>query len=310
MDKTPAVQLSFQLRTSTNVRSVHLLGSWDNYKRQLPLSVVKDASAKPGSWKGTFRFQGSQALKLGSRYWYYYIVDGYHVSHDPAKEFVTEKTTGQKLNILDVPSAPSKTPKPVSKPGLSVQTQNLSSTRHSRAIVEGRSLSPGRIQCPRPQKPYASRQLREADYEVSPVDDLGERFAASRISERSRNYNSSPSDLSDYSSSGPEFSESSAPSSAVSSSSRSKALPSCRCGRYGVTRDGRRVLLDCGGSKCSNYSDTSSDCTSSSDSESEEERLRERRRLQAVVRKGTGRPAPTVRNSSRSRKPIVLERRP
>src|SRR5690349_10951329 len=107
---SPAVQLSFTLRTSPNVRTVHLLGSWDNYSKQLPLSSVsptKDPSAKPGSWRGTFRFQGTHALKLGQRYWYYYIVDGYHVSHDPAKEFVTEPTTGRKLNILDVPGGKS-----------------------------------------------------------------------------------------------------------------------------------------------------------------------------------------------------------
>lgn len=62
-----AIQLSFNLRTSTNVKTVHLLGSWDGYKGQLPLS--KDSS-KRGNWKGTFRFQGS-TLQLGQRYWYY-----------------------------------------------------------------------------------------------------------------------------------------------------------------------------------------------------------------------------------------------
>lgn len=62
-----AVQLNFSLRTSSHCKTVHLLGSWDNYQGQLPLS--KDPS-KSGAWKGTFRFQGS-TLKQGSRYWYY-----------------------------------------------------------------------------------------------------------------------------------------------------------------------------------------------------------------------------------------------
>jgi hypothetical protein len=62
-----AVQLKFCLRTSSNVKTVHLLGSWDNYSRQIPLS--RDDS-KPGSWVGKFRFQTSM-LKLGGRYWYY-----------------------------------------------------------------------------------------------------------------------------------------------------------------------------------------------------------------------------------------------
>lgn len=293
MDKSPAVQLSFSLRTSSHVRSVHLLGSWDNYQRQLPLSIVKDGSAKPGSWKGTFRFQGSQALKLGSRYWYYYIVDGYHVAHDPAKEHVTEKTTGRKLNILDVPGGASKTSKPVSRSGLSVQTQNLPSTRrYSREVVQGRSLSPSRIMCPRPQKPHASRQIREADYEVSPIDDLEERFAASRLSDRARSYLSSPSDLSD-SSSGPEFSD---PGSAVSSGS---ARSECRCGRYGVTRDGRRVKLDCGGKRCG-YDGSSSDC---SDSESEDERLQTRRRVQASMKV-------SAKHTQTRPRPLIVERRP
>lgn len=62
-----ATQLSFTLRTSANVKTAHLLGSWDNYSGQLPLS--KDTS-KAGGWRGTFRFSSS-ILKPGQRYWYY-----------------------------------------------------------------------------------------------------------------------------------------------------------------------------------------------------------------------------------------------
>lgn len=62
-----ATQLSFTLRTSANVKTAHLLGSWDNYSGQLPLS--KDTS-KAGGWRGTFRFSSSM-LKPGQRYWYY-----------------------------------------------------------------------------------------------------------------------------------------------------------------------------------------------------------------------------------------------
>jgi len=273
----PTVQLTFTLRTSPNVRTVHLLGSWDNYKSQLPLSAVKDASAKPGSWKGTFRFQGSHSLKLGSRYWYYYIVDGYHVSHDPAKEYTTEKTTGRKLNILDVPGG--KTSSSSDKPSRpSVQTRDLpSSKRHSRDVPQGRALSPSKIAHPKPSKPYESRHLREADYETSPVDELEDRFASTRISDRhGAKYGSSPSELSDdSSSSGTAFSRSS-PSSLSSLSDRS-----CRCERYGVTRGGQRVKLDCGGKKCG-YSGSSSECSSeSSDSEEERYRAKEQARRKA-----------------------------
>jgi len=268
---TPAVQLSFTLRTSPNVRTVHLLGSWDTYKSQLPLSLVKDA--KEGTWRGTFRFQGSNALKLGSRYWYYYIVDGYHVSHDPSKEFTTEKTTGRKLNILDVPGSKPSTDRAEAVRRPTVQTSTTS--RHSREIPVGRALSPSKIAHPKPTKAYASRGIREADYERSPIDrdeeddDLADRLASTRISDRSYDrhaaYASSPSELSD-SSSGPSFSGGSSPSSMSSISNGS-----CKCERFGITRSGQRVKLDCGGARCG-YN--SSDCSSSdqdSESESEEE---------------------------------------
>jgi len=297
----PTVQLSFTLRTSPNVRTVHLLGSWDNYKSQLPLAAVKDSSAKPGSWKGTFRFQGSHALKLGSRYWYYYIVDGYHVSHDPAKEFTTEKTTGLKLNILDVPGG-----KGGDKPSRpAVKTSELSS-RHSREIPQGRALSPGKIAHPKPSKPYASRQLREADYDQSPVDDIEERFPGMRISDRhgSGKYSSSPSELSDDStSSGTAFSRSS-PSSLSSASDQS-----CRCERYGVTRSGQRVKLDCGGRRCG-YSGSSSECSSdATDSDSsEDERERRYRAQKEAARKQA--PAGRHDDGKRHAPAHVVERKP
>jgi len=60
-----STQLSFTLSTSDKVKSVHLLGSWDNYKQQVPLS-----ESRAGKWKGTFKFP-STMVKSGSRYWYY-----------------------------------------------------------------------------------------------------------------------------------------------------------------------------------------------------------------------------------------------
>jgi len=292
---SPAVQLSFSLRTSPNVRTVHLLGSWDGYKSQLPLSLIKDPSAKPGSWKGTFRFQGSNALKLGSRYWYYYIVDGYHVSHDPAKEFVTEKTTGRKLNIIDVPGGDKKDSKP--------QPPAANTNRHSRDIPQGRALSPGKIMHPKPSKPYASRQLREADYETSPVDALEERFASYRIS--SDHGSSSPSELSDdSSSSGTAFSRSS-PSSLSSVSDHS-----CRCERYGVTKSGQRVKLDCGGKRCGAWSSSSSECDSASSEDSSEDEREYRARMKREMDRKAAAGRGEVRDShGERRKVVVMEKR-
>jgi len=245
-----AIQLNFSLRTSTNVKTVHLLGSWDNYNGQLPLS--KDA-AKAGAWKGTFRFQGSM-LTAGQRYWYYYIIDGYHVSHDPAAEFTVEPTTGRKLNILDIPR------------GSAAPSHNK---RNSANIPVGRALSPSRIQHPKPSKPYASRQIREADFAAPTVDELAARFADADLSDddsevscpsisSSRSSNSSPSSVSSVSDSGSQ----------------------CSCQRYGITRKGDRVKIDCGGSICGN-SDSDSCC---SDSEEEYVPPTSSRRHGVVVR--------------------------
>jgi hypothetical protein len=262
----PAVQLSFTLRTSANVKTVHLVGSWDGYKNQLPLSIARDA--KPGSWKGTFRFQGSHALKLGSRYWYYYIVDGYYVSHDPAKDYTTEPTTGRKLNVLDVPGGAKKSS------SMTASARAPTSHRHSREIPQGRALSPGKIQHPRPSKPYASRQLREADYSTSPVctDDLAERFAGTRISDRGYDHPSSPASTFS-SSSGSTFSDSGSGKSSPRSLSSVSSV--CTCERYGITRSGQRVRLDCGGSRCGYSSGSASECSESS-SESEVEYIKNR----------------------------------
>lgn len=257
-----AIQLNFSLRTSSNAKTVHLLGSWDNYLGQLPLSK----SGKPGSWKGTFRFQGA-TLTLGQRYWYYYIVDGYHVSHDPAVDFTVEPTTGRKLNIIDIPSA---TPR----------TANAKSTRRSSIeIPKGRPLSPSRIEHPKPSKPYASRHLREADFSTLPtVDEIASRFAEADLSDSDSDMSSCPSALSSRSGN----------SSPSSVSSLSDTASNCSCQRYGITRKGDRVKLDCGGTRCGNVQFDSEEDSCSSESDSDEEyrsAARSTRRQGIIVRR-------------------------
>lgn len=256
-----AIQLNFTLRTSTNCKTVHLLGSWDNYNGQLPLS--KD-STKAGGWKGTFRFQGT-TLKQGQRYWYYYIIDGYHVSHDPARESVTEPTTGRKLNVLDIPSA---------KSGEAPATK---SSRHSRRIstttvAKGRSLSPSQIQSPKPTKPHETRQITAEQFTQPTVEMLSAKFAAAQISDSEDSDSDSDSDAS---SNVPSLSSRSSNSSTPSSVSSSSSC--CTCERYGITRAGTRVKLDCGGSRCG-YSD-GSECSS----ESEDDHIARTTRRQGVV---------------------------
>jgi len=241
-----AIQLNFTLRTSANCKTVHLLGSWDNYSGQLPLS--KD-SKKSGGWVGSFKFQGA-TLKQGQRYWYYYIIDGYHVSHDPAREFTTEPTTGRKLNILDIPAKKS-----------SSTTTSSKSSRDSRristaSIPKGRSLSPERIAAPRPQRPHETRQVINTQYDKATLEALTSRLANQSISDDSDSDSFIDSDNeSDVPSLTSRSSNSSSPSSVSSSSS------CCTCERYGITRTGDRVKLDCGGARCG-FSDESDECSS------------------------------------------------
>lgn len=275
-----AVQLSFSLRTSSGVKTVHLLGSWDNYSGQLPLSKDK-TSSKSGAWKGTFRFQGT-TLQPGQRYWYYYIIDGYHVSHDPGQSSTTEPTTGRTLNILDVPQESHKSSKTSSsskhssdkrssKHHSSRDKHSSTSRRESRRdslslsvdIPKGRPLSVSQIQSPKPVTPHATKYILEADYGAPTVEELTSRFSTTTIDEYGYDLAASPP--SSVGSSLSSRSDSDSPSSASSisdySSPRSEA-GGCTCERYGITRGGDRIKLDCGGSRCG-YSDDSSSCCSS-----------------------------------------------
>jgi len=261
-----AIQLNFTLRTSANCKTVHLLGSWDNYSGQLPLS--KDA-AKAGGWKGTFRFQGA-TLKQGQRYWYYYIIDGYHVSHDPARESVTEPTTGRKLNVLDIPTAKGTTAAVPSAKAARAERRVSSST-----VPKGRSLSPSQIQCPKPKRPTETSQIRGHKLDAT-VEQLSRKFAAADISDESSEEEDSDSDDSDAESDVPSLS-SSRSSNSSTPSSISSTSSCCTCERYGITRAGNRVKLDCGGSRCG--SSSGSECSS----DSEEEMVAKSARRQGVV---------------------------
>jgi len=252
-----AIQLNFTLRTSSNCKTVHLLGSWDNYAGQLPLS--KDAK-KSGGWMGAFKFQGS-TLKQGQRYWYYYILDGYHVSHDPAKDHTTEPTTGRKLNILDIPGK-TKSSSSASKESSSRASSNRNSRRISTAsIPKGRSLSPSKIIAPKPERPHQTRQVIATQYDKAALDALTTKFSRHAISPASSD--SSLSDDDSYIDSDNESvpSLTSRSTNSSSPSSVSSGSSCCTCERYGITRSGDRVKLDCGGARCG-YSDDSSDCSS------------------------------------------------
>jgi hypothetical protein len=253
-----ALQLQFTLRTSPNVKTVHLLGSWDNYNGQLPLS---SDNSVPGGWKGTFRFQGTTLIQ-GQRYWYYYIIDGYHVSHDPAQISTREPTTGRALNILDVPMVGS------SGGIISLPKPSQEARRLSVNIPKGRPISPSNIRHPKPVKPNQTRHITEADYSPQTVEALTSRFSTTTIGSEVEYLSSSPP--SSVGSSLSSRSGSTSPSSASSlsdySSGSGRGRGYCTCERYGITRRGDRVKLDCGGTRCAYSSDgESSSCCSDED---------------------------------------------
>ncbi|KAL7929629.1 hypothetical protein V8C35DRAFT_314822 [Trichoderma chlorosporum] len=257
-----AIQLSFSLRVSSGVKAVHLLGSWDNYVGQLPLA--KDKSSKSGTWKGTFRFQNS-TLEAGKRYWYYYIIDGYHIAHNPSVESTTEPTTGRELNILDV-----------TEDGAKSSHKSSRSSRHRASLAvdipKGRPLSVSQIKAPKPVSPHATKHILESDfYNSEDLEELTARFGSAGLDDDVlTDFSTSP--VSSNGSSLSYRSDSSSPSSSVSGySTPSSDCSSCTCERYGITRKGERVKIDCGGSRCG-YED-SSDCASdvSDDEEAEYE---------------------------------------
>lgn len=278
------IQLSFSLRVSSGVKSVHLLGSWDNYVGQIPLSKDK-TSSKSGSWKGTFRFQGN--LEAGQRYWYYYIIDGYHVAHNPSENSTVEPTTGRTLNILDVPkdkSSKSSSKSHSSKSSSRSSKEHRSSKRGSLSvdIPKGRPLSVSQIVAPKPMSPHATKNILNADYCDDDIEELTARFGSAGIEEEEFITDFANSPVSSSGSSLSYRSDSSSPSSSLSGySTPASDCSSCTCERYGITRKGDRVKIDCGGSRCG-YSDDSSSC--SSGDEEEEYVPRSSRRHGMVVR--------------------------
>jgi len=266
-----AIQLSFSLRTTANVKQVHLIGSWDGYQGQLPLS--KDSGSK---WKGVFRFQPS-LMKAGQRYWFYYMLDGYQVSHDPSKEHTVEPTTGRKLNVLDVPTNGSTRP---SSKESSNNASKRSSRRMSRELPRGRPAD--EIRSPKPVRPgQVARKLEAQVTTQTKIDQLAARLRHSRLADYSEDSDiddsdsDADSDVPSLSSGGSSVSGCSSPSSLSSTSSN------CTCERYAITRGGQRVRIDCGGARCKSDDEESE---VSSEEEEYKHRVRASRRHGMVMR--------------------------
>lgn len=206
-----------------------------------------------------------------------YIEDGYKPSYDKSARSQVEPSTGRTLNILDVSKSSS-----ASLSSSAAPLSTLSKRGSTYAPHTGRALSPSKIMHPKPTKPYESRRVREADYSASPgIDDLAEHLEKASLY-KMRNV-SPPSSVGSSLSS--RSSDRSSPSSLSSLSNSSSSDSQCRCQRYGLTRGGGRVKIDCGGKRCGYSDDSSSACSSidsGSESESEEEYEERRPRRQEI----------------------------
>ncbi|OOQ87763.1 hypothetical protein PEBR_16425 [Penicillium brasilianum] len=114
---TSTTLMTFLLTTNPEIRSVKLLGSWDNFSKAYPME--RDRRVGPGQWRGCHTFTDiigdgppgdksqwrTGGLKMGATYWYYYLLDN-DVEYFSQVEPVTTKCPllpGQPVNILNVP---------------------------------------------------------------------------------------------------------------------------------------------------------------------------------------------------------------
>jgi len=168
------------------------------------------------------------------------------------------------LNILDIPGK-TKAAAPAAQQASSKGHQRQSSAA---SIPKGRALSPSRIIAPKPERPHQTRQVINTQYDKATMEALTSKFARQTVSPASSTTSISEGEDEDDSDEEYESDDSSNVPSLTSRSTNSSSPSSvssgsscCTCERYGITRAGDRVKLDCGGARCG-YSDDSSECSS------------------------------------------------
>jgi hypothetical protein len=120
--------------------------------------------------------------------------------------------------------------------------------------------------------PHATKHILDASYyDNEELEELADRFGSANIEDEFiTDFSTSP-----VSSSGSSLSyrsDSSSPNSSLSGySTPGSDVSSCTCERYGITRKGERVKIDCGGSRCGYDDDSDSICSSGSEDEYEYE---------------------------------------
>jgi len=113
----PTALVAFLFKAPPHVRTVELLGSWDNFTQ--PYVMHHDRRRGQGAWSGCFKFENiifdgdqvsmnrprSGGLKQGGTYWYYYRLDYDVEAYDDSKEWTTAcpLIPGQRVNVMEVP---------------------------------------------------------------------------------------------------------------------------------------------------------------------------------------------------------------
>ncbi|KAG6221543.1 hypothetical protein E4U26_005890 [Claviceps purpurea] len=110
--------ITFTFETEPSVKSVQLIGSWDNFSTWYPMK--QDTRRGRGQWRGCPAFKsisGGNAsrpvqpsrnpggLKMGRTYYYYYEIDGSTETHDPTRPSTTAcpYLPGQTVNTIYIP---------------------------------------------------------------------------------------------------------------------------------------------------------------------------------------------------------------
>jgi hypothetical protein len=144
---TSAAGTTFTLRTPAHIKSCHVTGSWDNYGKRYQMTPDKAAGA--GYWTLTLKFGATMAP---SRYFYYFILDGYFESHDPNMQTIVEPSRKLTLNILDygIPSSPASTASSSRSSRRSSPSSSASSASSPTSSVRSSKRSGGVYDLPSP----------------------------------------------------------------------------------------------------------------------------------------------------------------
>lgn len=114
----PETLVTFAFRAPHDVRTVELLGSWDNFSH--PYSMYHDRRRGQGFYTGCFQFNNiifdgseidytrprSGGLKQGGTYWYYFRLDDGMEAYDDRRDCTADcpLMPGQVVNVIHVPT--------------------------------------------------------------------------------------------------------------------------------------------------------------------------------------------------------------